>query len=456
MKKFLLASLTMLLLVYGCVSKTDIVDNMINNVEVLEVSVISDDKLPPLELSIYDDLVAQTELDNNSEYYEEFKEFNVPMTMTPRVTAYIKYFTERVPDTTQYWLDRSNKYMHIVRDIFIKEGIPTDIVVLAFTESGFNTHAISRAGAGGMWQFMPRTGRMFGMKETFWIDERRDFEKATYAAAKYLKELYGQFGDWYLALAAYNAGPGKVARATRVNKSKDFFKISKNRYTLRLETRDYVPKFLAQLIIYKNYLKYGFNPPAHNPLLFDYVVVNNQVNTFWLAKNIGVDHNEVRELNPELKLPMTPPADEYTLRVPYGKKEAAMELISKSTKNEMAQYIIYHATKNERLSTIAKRNGLTLEDLQNLNGLKYDKLMAARSIFIPIAELSDSEIHKEFAIELASLAPKYYKVKRGDTFIAIAHKHNMRANDLLKLNSGINTSRIFPGQLIVVSEGGKK
>lgn len=237
------------------------------------------------------------------------------MAMTGRVNAYIKYYTERVPLTTQSWLNRSNKYMYLVKDIFLQEGLPSDLVVLAFTESGYNTHAVSHAGATGMWQFMQGTGKMYGMEQNFWIDERRDFEKATRAAAKYLKSLYERFGDWYLALAAYNAGPGRMARAIQKHDTNDFFAIS-SRNTLKLETRDYVPKYLAQLIVYKNYLKYGFTMPADMPLLFSTIEAPASTNIYWLADELGVSYELMRDLNPALKLPITPP-HAYKIRVPY-------------------------------------------------------------------------------------------------------------------------------------------
>lgn len=413
-------------------------------------SIIDENVIPEPEIEIYASYINIK--DENSPYYEEFKEFNVPMAMTKRVSAYINYFTVRVPKITQSWLDRSNKYMNIVQDIFIKEGLPTDLVVLAFTESGFNTHAVSHAGAVGMWQFIRSTGKIYGMEQNFWVDERRDFEKATVAAAKFLKDLYNRFGDWYLALAAYNAGPGKVARATKKHKTKDFFKISNNRYTLKLETRDYVPKFLAQLIIYKNYLKYNFTPPNAVPLLFAKIKVPSQVNMFWLAKNLNVDYKELMELNPALKVGITPPK-EYEIRVPYGKGKEAESIIAKASKEERLMYNIYNAKQGEKLANIAKKYNVSLSEIQKTNGLKYETVFAPRPIFIPIKNITLAEVDKEFSQMLSNLAPVYYKVRRGDTFIAIAHKHDMRMKDLQKLNPNIRASRIYPGQQLVVSEG---
>lgn len=416
---------------------------------------ISDIELNMPAMPIYHGLIEDRQVDEAAEYYEEFNEFNIPMAMTSRVSAYIRYYTKRVPATTQMWLDRSNKYMYLVLDIFIKSGLPTDLVVLAFTESGYNTHALSHAGAVGMWQFIPSTGRIYGMRDDFWVDERRDFEKATYAAVQYLNTLYDRFDDWYLALAAYNAGPGRIAKATRKHASNDFFTISKSRSTLKLETRDYVPKFLALLIIYKNYLKYGFNPPSEEPLLFTYIELPTQTNLHWLAKELGIDMKDLEDLNPELKLPITPPVAGYRLRVPYGMDGMASEIIASATADELIRYRIHNAKSGEKIVAIAKRYDATPQEIMKLNGFKYDTVFQGRPIFIPIAGTGDEVQNEQFALKLAALAPKYYKVKKGDTFIEIAHRHNMRQGDLQKLNPTIRASRIFPGQQLVVSRGSR-
>ncbi len=420
--------------------------------EYYEVFTAIDDNVLPLpDLNIYSQY-SNDDSHSNDTYYKEFKEFNVPMAMTGRVNAYINYFTERVPSTTQSWLNRSNKYMYLVKDIFIKEGIPSDLVVLAFTESGYNTHAVSHAGAAGMWQFMQGTGKMYGMEQDFWIDERRDFEKATKAAAKYLKALYERFGDWYLALAAYNAGPTRMAKAIQKHDTNDFFKIS-SRNTLKLETRDYVPKYLAQLIIYKNYLKYGFTPPTDMPMLFSSIKVPASTNIYWLADEMGVSYDVMRDLNPSLKLPITPPR-EYKIRVPYQKDKLAYDIIRKASKDERARYKIHEGRQGESVEQIALKYGVKKDDIKRINGLYRENLLTARKVFIPLPNMTNPVIDNMFAQVLGKIDPKYYKVRKGDTFIGIAHNHNMRLNDLQRLNPNIKPGRIYPGQYIMVTKDG--
>ena len=412
---------------------------------------IDEHTLPLPDLTIYSSYQTDSNEDGAT-YYKEFKEFNVPMAMTGRVNAYIKYFTERVPSSTQSWLNRSNKYMYLVRDIFLQEGLPSDLVVLAFTESGYNTHAVSHAGAAGMWQFMQGTGKMYGMEQDFWVDERRDFEKSTRAAAKYLKALYERFGDWYLALAAYNAGPTRMAKAIKKHDTNDFFKIS-SRNTLKLETRDYVPKYLAQLIIYKNYLKYGFTPPTDMPMLFSSIKAPANTNIYWLADELGVSYDVMKDLNPALKLPMTPPR-EYTIRVPYKKDAQAKDIIAKASKEERARYKIYDGKRGEEVASIAKKYGVRKEDILRVNGISRETLLTSRKVFIPLPDMTNAKTDKAFADVLSKIDPKYYKVRKGDTFIGIAHNHNMRMKDLQKLNPNIRPSRIYPGQYIMVTKDG--
>ncbi len=383
---------------------------------------------------------------------ELFAEFDVPMTMTPRVQYYLKYFTGSGHATMQNWLDRSNKYMYIVRDIFQREGVPQDLVALAFTESGFNPGANSRAGAVGMWQFMRGTGKMYGLDVNDWVDERKDFEKATLAAAQHLNDLYEIFNDWYLALAAYNAGSGKITRATRTHKSKDFFKIATGR-TLKLETRDYVPKYLAHLLIYKNIKEYGFESPGVLPLLYDNVEVNSQVNIFVIAEVLGCPPENLKELNPELRTPMTPPGKKYTLRVPLGMKETATAFVE-DPQSDLTRYAVYHAKPGDDLARIARAYNVSVESVKKLNSFNYDTIYTSKVLFIPGQNMTLNEYDTAFAKEIANLAPKYYIVRKGDNMTTISRQHNMPLSTLVRLNPKINPKRIYPGQVLVISQGG--
>lgn len=442
MKKLIFALLTVA--AAGCASSSAVFqDGISGGNDGLSVS------MPEFSIyeHIYDCNNAKTFSD---ELKDVFAEFDIPLTMTPRVNDYINYFTGDGREYMQRWLDRSNKYMYLVRDRFIREGIPSDLVVLAFTESGYNPMAYSRAGAAGMWQFMRSTGAMYGLSVNDWIDERRDFEKATDAAARHLKDLHKSFDDWYLALAAYNAGSGKISNATKKHRSKDFFEIASGR-TLKKETKDYVPKYLAQLIIYKNMKEYGFESPQDAPLLFDTITINKQINLHVLAQHLGITYSELKELNPELKTPITPPVKSYTLRVPLDKHKKSIELVNSDI--NLTRYHIYKASSGERIANIAKKYKVSAKSIKLVNSFPYDTIYTSKILFIP-TESKLSEIDNDFAKEIANLTPKYYTVRRGDNMTLISRKHNIPLNTLVKLNPRINPRRIYPGQVIVISQGG--
>lgn len=382
---------------------------------------------------------------------EIFAEFDIPLAMTPRVTHYLKYFTSDSGRLVmQRWIDRSNKYMHLVRPQFQIQGIPTDLVVLAFTESGYNPLAQSHAGAVGMWQFMSGTGKAYGLNINEWVDERRDFEKSTAAAARHLYDLNKSFKDWYLALAAYNAGHGRISRATKLHNTNDFFEIASGR-TLQLETKDYVPKYLAQLIIYKNMTEYGFTKPSEMPLVFKTVEITKQANLYVLSELLGVDYKELKELNPELLTPMTPPVRSYELRVPLDKHPLMAELIQ--TDANISRYATYNGKTGESLAVIAKKHNISTQTLQTVNGMTYDKLYTNKMLFIPESNVLTS-VDLSFAKEIAGLSPKYYTVKKGDNMSQISKKYNMSLQSLVKLNPAVDPKKIYPGQVLVVSYGG--
>ena len=422
-------------------------ENLESSIEITESDELS--LLVP-DIGLYSSIVEGRENITEYEYFHEMKEFNVPIVMTPRVERYLKYFTEKIPHVTQKWLDRANKYMYIVEDVFLEAELPSDLVVLAFAESGFNNHAISRVGATGMWQFMPSTGRMYGMKNDYWVDERRDFEASSKSAARFLSDLYKRFDDWFLALAAYNAGPGRIHRASVKHKTDDFFKIASTR-TLALETRDYVPKFIALLIIYKNYLKFGFDAPKNTPLFFSKLDVNSQINLFWLAEKLDIKFEDMVELNPSLKVGITPPVETYSLRVPYGRDKEVIDLLSKTDKVERLQYTLIDAKGGSNLKSIAKKYDVSLSRLKEINCLEGNTVLQNQPLLLPISKYSDRDMDKDISKLLDKYTPKYYVVRRGDTFIAIARKHRMNTTSLKRLNPRIgNVHRLSIGQKIVI------
>ncbi len=249
--------------------------------------------------------------------------FDIPMTTNEKVEIYIHYFTNRIRDKFSSWLARSEMYLPMMKKTFKEKGLPEDLTYLALIESGFNNRAYSRAKAAGQWQFMKGTGKRYGLRIDRWMDERRDPEKATEAAADYLADLYGMFNDWHLAAAGYNAGEGKIGRAIKKYKTDDFWLLSQPKYKyLRRETKDYVPKLIAAAMIAKEPAKYGFDDiEFHTPLTYEIVTINGMRDLREIARIAECSLEDIQLLNPELKTKFTPPNyPNYELKIPMGKK----------------------------------------------------------------------------------------------------------------------------------------
>ena len=247
---------------------------------------------------------------------------------------------------------------------------------MALIESGYNPHATSRARAGGIWQFLTRTAKRFGLRVDKWVDERRDPEKSTYAAAEYLKSLYGIFNCWDLATAGYNAGEGKVLRAIKRANSQDFWEISRYRY-LKQETKRYVPMFLAAVIIAKEPLKYGFsNIPYHPPLVYEKVVVPPETNLDWVAKVSEIEPSALRALNPSLSRGKTPPCSHpFEIKLPLGKKEI-FEKKQLAYKQSAAVSGKRHTVRSgETLGSIANKYRIKCQVLCELNDLSTQSMI---------------------------------------------------------------------------------
>ncbi|MEN2994500.1 MAG: transglycosylase SLT domain-containing protein [Thermodesulfovibrio sp.] len=312
-----------------------------------------------------------------------------------RIEKNILLFSEKLKNKFSVWLSRSTKYIEKMKEILIEKGLPEDLVYLPLIESGFNVNARSPKNAIGPWQFIESTARRYGLIVDWWRDERKDPIKSTYAAAKYLKDLYGMFGDWSLALAAYNAGEGRIFKAVNKAGENDYWILLNTKF-LPKETKEYVPKYIAALTIAKKPEDFGFeNIENHNPLSYEEVTIPSPVDLDIIAECLQVDLNTVKELNPELKRWSTPMnVKEYTIRIPMGKKEEFLENLNKIPPEKRFSYDVYITKKGDTVSKIAKKYKLSITVLYEMNGREIFKnlkpgteiMLPPHNKFIPLKE----------------------------------------------------------------------
>ena len=305
--------------------------------------------------------------------------YNVPIVMDSSVQSHIRYFNTSIRNRFEQWLLRLSRYRPLVENIFAEFHLPSDLVFLSLVESGFNPYAYSRAKATGPWQFMKGTAKVYGLRVDAYVDERRDPIKSTVAAARYLRDLYDLFGAWPLAMAAYNAGEGKVMRALHKAQAESFTDISKTRL-IRRETKEYVPRFMAATIIAKNPNRYGFPQEASAPHEFEEVVVTRPLHFHAIANATGVPFSELRLLNPELRRDATPPGDDaYLLKVPVGTKAKVEQLLDrvptyKFPREAKPQFASagsrwYKVRVGDTLEKVSRRFRIPLKTLKTKNNL---------------------------------------------------------------------------------------
>ena len=306
--------------------------------------------------------------------------YNVPIVIDSSVQSHIRYFNTSIRNRFEQWLVRLSRYRPLVENIFTEFHLPSDLVYLSLVESGFNPYAYSRAKATGPWQFMKGTAKLYGLRVDAYVDERRDPIKSTVAAARYLRDLYDLFGAWPLAMAAYNAGEGKVMRALQKARAESFTDISKTRL-IRRETKEYVPRFMAATIIAKNPDRYGFSQEASEPHQFEEVVVTRPLHFHAIANATGVPYTELRLLNPELRRDATPPGDDaYLLKVPVGTKAKVEQLLdriptykfpplAKSQLASAGSSRWYKVRVGDTLEKVSRRFRIPLKTLKTRNNL---------------------------------------------------------------------------------------
>ena len=325
--------------------------------------------------------------------------FDIPIVLNDRVEYYLDYFQTRKKDFFSRSLVRAGRYLAMMKEIFRRGGIPEDLVYLALIESGFSINAYSRARALGIWQFLVSTARRYGLRVDRWVDERKDPEKATIAAASYLKDLYQMFNSWHLALAAYNAGEKKILAAISRYKTEDFWEL-RDKPFLKRETKEFVPKMLAATLMAKEPEKYGFEGIRHQEPEDTAMVDVPPRTPLWLvARSIGVSLRDVKALNPALLRGITPPGYSYSVRIPADKVtlfKKRLHLLLAEYKEEQAKEAKrgkgsskisskrYRVRRGDTLEEIARRHGVSVQTLARANGIKNPRrLPAGRVIIIP-------------------------------------------------------------------------
>jgi membrane-bound lytic murein transglycosylase D len=383
---------------------------------------------------------------------------------TERVEHYVRLFTGPAKDHIENWLERGTRYEPMIRAKMREGGLPEDMYYLALVESGFDPNAYSRAAAVGMWQFMTSTARDMGLRVDWWVDERRDPVKSTGAAVRFIKGLKEQFGSLYLAAAAYNGGPGRVARGlTRYADDLEgtsgddlFFALAAKDY-LRNETREYVPQLIAAALIAKEPDRYGMSIGQRPPFAYDSVRVGPVTPMAAIAHAAHTELSDLQDLNPQILRGITPPKDSVFVRVPVGAADSFDTTFANLPKSERLGTHRVISKKGESFATIARREGLGSRQLAlynpSLKQLKSGKLVPGQSVLVPTAAVAAGAV----AVPDPSLerygttkSSTMHVVKSGETLSGIAKKYHTTTAALMKRN-GLRRALIFPGQSLVVS-----
>lgn len=414
--------------------------------------------------------VPEQESDSEREVLEQVATEDIELQMNADVVKWIGFFTGNGRSTFERWMKRSGRYMELFRNVLQKEGMPPDLVHLVYVESGFNVNARSYAAAVGPWQFLASTSRLFGLHVNQWVDERKDPEKSTVAAARYLKHLFGIFGDWPLALAAYNAGEGRVLRAMKAQGTTNYWNLR-----LPQQTEDYVPKFMAALAISRDPARYGFTEIEFDePMAFDELAFKGAVDLRSIAKLAGCTVTELQALNPAFRGATARGANGVTtLRVPAGTGEALMGRIAEGEKLPAADLTVRHKVqRGETLAGIAKEYSVSARELARVNGISKAKpLKRGRVITIPASfraptpEVLDPAVDPRASTAYVperriglparvngnseTLERTSHTVRRGQTLASVAAIYGVSSADLRQWNA-LKSDRLRPGQRLRV------
>src|SRR3989344_4832041 len=378
---------------------------------------------------------------NDSDIWARLRKgFTMKPLDSPQVEREIKWFVNN-PEYMQRMMERARLYLYYIADEVEKRGMPMEIALLPAIESAYKANAYSRARASGLWQFIPSTGRLYGLKANWWYDGRRHVQASTQAALDYLEKLYNDFdGDWHLALAAYNAGEGKVGRMMKYNERKG--KSTDYQYLkLRRETQHYVPKLMAMASIVADPAKYGVTlADIPNEPYFARVETGSQVDLGVVAKLVDLSVDDLQDINPGYRRWATDPNGPHHLLVPADKKEALIAGLSNLPEAERIQWQHHAVKRGETLHEIGRRYGLDVETLRTANNLRSNLLRLGQDLLIPVSSrpITVAAVSTTYRSSEAHTAKRgetvIHRVRRGDTLSSIARRYNVLVQQLTKWN----------------------
>jgi membrane-bound lytic murein transglycosylase D len=446
MKKFLAIIAASLLLATGCAKKKEIAEPVNLDPELQSFEKLDIKRGRPLTAREKQVLATQTEL-----------KFDLGAQENEEVQLFLQYFAEDKRGAMAAWLERAKPYLPYVRAALASRGLPADLIVLPFIESGYNNIAYSPAGAGGMWQFMPHTGKRFNLNIDWWVDERRNPYLATMAAADYLTELNAMFGDWHLALAAYNAGEGKVSRAMAATGCTNFFDLAKDPGQLKQETKHYIPKFLAVLKIFRNLDTLGFSPVKWDAgQIMEEVTVPRGTDLGALAKGCNMDWEEFHAYNAALRRQVSPPDREYVVYVPKTRVELAQAYLKNPESQPKIGYKTLVAEGGDTWWKLSRRTGIPINILRQVNESLPENIGPGQAVLVPGDSMaSDTALAQARAedrrVTADACPPGAYRARKGDTVASLSKRLGVSESALRKANGlSPKTSRLEVGQAIQV------
>jgi membrane-bound lytic murein transglycosylase D len=378
----------------------------------------------------------------------EASDSDLPIQVHDSVLSFLKYYTEgRGRRTIEVGLERVGRYGPMIRRILREEGVPEDLIHLAQAESAFKPQALSRAAAKGMWQFIASRGEEYGLRQTWWIDERSDPEKSTRAAARHLRDLNDRFGDWYLAMAAYNSGPARVQQAIRRAGVADFWVLAEQNLLPR-ETRNYVPTILAMTLIGRNPSRYGFDVRPADPLEVDRVPVAEATDLRVIAEGLALPLGTIEDLNPHVLRWATPPDDdEFELILPTGYSALYAERIAPLDARDRLLFQYHVVTRGETLSHLSQRYGVSISAISDTNHLNGQHMIRiGQSLIIPLSGIPAPETTIA-RVSPPVATPEFYQIRRGDTLSALSANFGISVNDIKTWN-GMSSNLLIAGNTL--------